>query len=366
MDNRDTLIWLNNIRGVSNKIIEKLEKYYVDIKNIWYSSNDDILRIQGINEKTKLEIIKLKDYSYYERIMENVDKLGIKVVTIYDNNFPNRLRHIYNCPKVLYIKGDLLIEDHISIAIVGSRKVTAYGKWAAEKFATELAKIGVTTISGMAKGVDTDVHRSTIKSNGRTIAVLGSGLDVIYPKSNKNLYEEIIYNGCVMSEFPLGTQPFAYNFPQRNRIVSGLSLGVVVIEAGEKSGSLITAQHALEQGKDVFALPGNINSIYSIGTNKLIKDGAKLLLSLDDIIEEIIELKDISKKINVDNRNIIDYEELSEKEVQIFKCIQEGTIHLDMISYKTGINISSVTSILTILEIKGIIKQLPGKLFSVK
>ena len=248
------------------------------------------------------------------------------------------------------------------IGIVGARKATSYGKHITNKLTNELLDFGINPVSGMAKGVDTEVHLASIKKDQRNIAVLGCGVDVIYPKSNKYIYEKIIENGSVISEFPLGTQPLKYNFPQRNRIISGLSSGVLVIEANERSGSLITAHHAAEQGKDVFAVPGNINSIYSRGTNLLIKDGAKIVLGVEDIIEEIREFSDLKGKRD---KVQIDYSKLSEAEVKIISFIEEEPIHTDLICLKTNMTISNVNSILTILEMKGIVKKLPNQLFTI-
>ena len=288
-------------------------------------------------------------------------ELGINVITVLDENYPINLRYVYDNPMVLYCKGDFIEEDNLSIAIVGSRKATAYGKWASEKFSRELAKLDITVISGMAKGIDTCAHKGALNGNGRTVAVLGSGIDVIYPKSNKDLYNEISQNGVVVSEFPIGTEPYATNFPLRNRIISGISLGVILIEATEKSGSLITAEHAMEQGKEVFAVPGNINSMFSRGTNTLIKDGAKIVLDIEDILEEIYELKE---KLTSMEEKDVNYSDLSIIEMKIVNCLKEKPTHCDNIVYMTGLDISTVNSTLTILELKGIVKELQGRIYT--
>ena len=362
MDKRDTLIWLNSIQGVSVKVIEKLESYYGSLENIWSSSNNDINQIKSISEKTRFEITNKKDQTYFDNVMENIYKNDVKVLTILDEEFPEKLKYIYNCPKVLYVKGDMLKKQERLIGIVGARKATAYGKHITNKFTNELLDLGINPVSGMAKGVDTEVHVASIKKNQRNIAVLGCGVDVVYPKSNKYIYEKIMDNGSVISEFPLGTQPLKYNFPQRNRIISGLSSGVLVVEADERSGSLITAHHAAEQGKEVFAVPGNINSIYSRGTNLLIKDGAKIVLRVEDIIEEIREFEGIKSK---KDKVRLDYSKLSQDEVKVISFIEEEPIHTDLICIKTSMSISNVNSILTILEMKGIVKKLPNQLFTI-
>lgn len=363
MNNRDALIWLTSIKGVNIKTVDLLENKFKELKNIWEVDNDEILSTSQISDKVKFEIIKNRNEGYYENLIMRIRKSGANIITYYDEEYPANLRFIENSPKVLYVKGQLKLEDSISISIVGSRKSTSYGKWVAEKITTELSELGVTIISGLAKGIDTYAHINAIKNNARTIAVLGSGVDIIYPQSNRELYYKIQENGCIISEFPLGTQPFQYNFPQRNRIISGLSLGVVVVEAREKSGSLITAHHAIEQGREVFAVPGNINSLYSKGTNLLIKDGAKIVTSIEDIIEEIPQLK--ANYSNCIKRKKLDYSQFSTDEIKVLKCIADGPVHCDVIVQKTGINITEINSILTILEIKGAVKQLPGRIFLV-
>ncbi len=364
MDNRYILIWLSSIEGVSNKTIDILENKFDKLSYLWNIDTNDILSIKEINDKTKREIIKNRNDLYYENLFKKIKDSKVKVITSYDNEYPSILRYINDNPRVLYLKGQLLPEDETSVAIVGARKSTSYGKWVAEKISSELAELGITLVSGMAKGIDTQVHISALNNRTRTIAVLGCGVDVVYPSSNRELYNKIQDNGCIISEFPLGTQPLPYNFPQRNRIISGLSLGVVVIEATEKSGSLITAHHAMEQGKDVFAVPGNINSIFSRGTNLLIKDGAKIVMSVEDVIEEIPDLFERYSRIN--RKVEFDYSLFSDDEVRIIKCISEKPIHCDLITYRTGIGIIELNSMLTILEMKGVIKQMPGRIYTVR
>lgn len=357
---RDVLIWLNNI-GITNKILERLCEYFPDLRELLWTDLGKLGSIIGIKDKHLEKLIKSRNVEYMDMLFSKLEKESIKVITILDSDYPKRLKNIYDRPYVLYGKGSLLEEDSLSIGIVGSRKATSYGKWACEKFSKELVHMGVTILSGLALGIDTIAHKTAIREGGRTIGVLGNGIDVIYPKTNKDLYDEVASNGMVLTEFPFKTQPMAYNFPRRNRIISGLSLGVVVIEAKEKSGSLITAHLALEQGKDVFALPGNINSLYSRGTNKLIKDGARPLLEIEDIVEEI---KELQLKISQDKGDRIDYSNLSDVEIKIVEIMKEGPLHSDLISYKTGLDISTVISVITILELKGIIKELNSRVFT--
>lgn len=362
MNKKETLIWLHSLTKITNKSIEKLINTLGDISLIWNISNKEIIQLESLSEEVKSEIIRCRNKVNLEELMNKIESEKVNIITIYDEQYPEKLRNIFDYPKVLYIKGDFIHKDELLISIVGSRKATPYGRWAAEKFSGELSKLGVTIVSGMASGIDTVAHKGALKNEGRTVAVLGSGVDVVYPKSNRKLYDDIKDNGCIISEFPLGTEPMPYNFPQRNRIISGMSLGTIVIEATEKSGSLITAYHAMEQGREVFAVPGNINSIYSKGTNMLIRDGAKIILDIEDILEEIQVIKN---DINSSRQNVIDYNLLGEDEIKIVKYISERPLHTDMISYLSGIKIQDVNSILTILEMKGIVKQMPGKIFTI-
>lgn len=358
---RDILIWLCNL-GIGNSNITKLEEYFNNLEEFWYSSNEQIYAIRCLKDEIKEKIVHNRNMQNLQVLLEKIEKQNIKAVTIYDDNYPIGLKYIDDNPKVFFVKGNIIEDDKLAIAIVGSRKATSYGKWACEKFTRELVNLDVTIISGLASGIDAVAHKTALDNNGRTIAVLGNGLDKVYPKRNLSLYKEIEIKGAIVSEFPLGTPPLAFNFPQRNRIISGLSLGTVVIEAQEKSGSLITAHHALDQGKDVFSVPGNINSIFSSGTNKLIKDGAKPLLEIEDIIEEIHELQN---KIILNKKESIDYSNYSETEIKIINILSEGPLHADAIAYKANIDISTATSILTILELKNVIKELSGRIFTI-
>lgn len=357
---RQVLIWLNSI-GVSHANIHKLIAHFDHLSELWLANPNYINSIKTIKPDILSLILKYRDHKTLSDLFSQLENHNIIPITYYDEEYPKSLIYINDYPKVLYTKGNILEEDELAIGIVGARKATSYGKWACEKFTRELVDMGVTIVSGVAEGIDAVAHKTTLDLGGRTIGILGNGLDKVYPWKNKSLYEGILKNGALITEFPLGTLPLAYNFPQRNRIIAGMSLGIIVIEAKEKSGSLITAHYAMEQGKEVFALPGNINNIYSGGTNRLIKDGARPLLDLDDILEEIYELQ----LLEIHNKKIKrDYSSLSDTELKIVKLIEEGPIHSDIISYKTGIDISTVISIMTILELKGFIKELSSRTFT--
>lgn len=359
--NREILIWLNSL-GISHGNIDKLICYFHDLSQIWTAEDNLIYSIKGIKSEILSKIIRFRNKKTMDDLIRTLSLQNIEPVTIYDEEYPKSLNFISDYPKVIYKKGDIIEDDQLSIGIVGARKATDYGKWACEKFTKQLVDMGVTIVSGVALGIDEIAHKTALDLGGRTIGVLGNGLNRIYPYKNRRLYEQIPNNGALVTEFSLDTPPMAFNFPQRNRIIAGLSLGVIVIEAKEKSGSLITAHYALEQGKEVFSVPGNINSLYSTGTNKLIKDGAKPLLDIDDIIEEIYELQLLEVR---NKKSKIDFSQFSDTEMRIINEIQEGPIHSDLISYKTGIDITSVISILTILELKGIIKELSSRIFTI-
>ncbi|MDR7856280.1 DNA-processing protein DprA [Tissierella sp.] len=358
---REILIWLNSL-GIGNSNIKNVVEGFSDLPEFWASDSKQIRAMKGIRDEVKEKILYNRNIDNIKSLFMNIEKQNIDIVTIFDEEYPTGLRYLNDSPQVLYIKGNNFLNNSIAIAIVGSRKATSYGKWACEKFTKELVELGVTIISGLASGIDTIAHKTTLENDGKTIAVLGNGIDNIYPKRNLSLYKEIEREGTIVTEFPLGTPPLAYNFPQRNRIISGLSKGVIIIEAQEKSGSLITAHHALDQGKDVFALPGNINSIFSGGTNKLIKDGAKPLLTMDDIIEEIYELKQM---VMVNKSNKIDYSNYSETETKIIRILESGPVHTDIIAYKIGMDIQVATSLLTVLELKGAIRELSSRVFTI-
>jgi len=362
MDGRSTLIWLNMLQIPSDKICSFIN-WFGDIAEINNMSDVD-LRSSGIFSELQIARIldknSIKDLTQYEK---KVRIKGAEILTDFDDDYPEALKSIDDRPMILYVRGSLKKEDAVAIGIVGSRKATSYGKWACEKISGDLAGLGVTIVSGMASGIDTYAHRAALDSEGRTIAVLGCGVDVVYPQKNKTLYEEISSNGAVISEFPLGTQPLPFHFPMRNRIISGLSLGIAVIEAQEKSGSLITASYAASQGKDVFAVPGNINSLYSSGTNLLIKDGAKPLLTTEDIIEELPVLRSNSRKMfNKGHEKI----PLSETEKKVLGVLQEGPLHSDIIALRTGLDISTVLGTLMILEMKETIKELSSRTFTLR
>jgi len=364
-------IALKSIAGVGNITFPALVDKFGSLPAIFAASVSKLNEIPGISKNIAAAIAGFKNWEKIKVELELLDKIQINIITYQDDLYPAKLMNIYDRPPFLYVRGNLN-KDDINIAIVGSRLASTYGKYTTEKISRELALKGLTIVSGMARGIDSVAHRGALSAHGRTIAVLGSGLDVIYPPENKKLFTDIIQNGAVISEYPPGTPPRSTNFPARNRIISGMSYGVVIIEAGEKSGSLITARLALEQGREVFAVPGSIDAAGSRGTNKLIKQGAKLIENTDDILEEILPQfeRTIVLKQPVTSRS----EAIAAKGVELLSAVDQkivgfvsgGRVHIDDLISSTGLSSAEILSALTTLELKEIVQQHPGKFFSLK
>jgi DNA processing protein len=378
MGDNDLKYWiaLKSIDGVGNMGFKNLVDALGSPKNVFDASLQTLKVIPGIGEKTAAHI---KDFNNWKNAEENLvlaEKLKVDIVTFHDQLYPANLLNIYDFPVLLYVKG-ILSDDDINVAVVGSRMASTYGKFTTEKICRELALKGITVVSGLARGIDSAAHRGALAGKGRTIAVLGCGIDIVYPPENEKLLMEIAEKGAVITEFPFGTQPNAPNFPSRNRIISGMSLGVVVVEAGEKSGSLITARIALDQGREVFAVPGSIDSAGSRGTHQLIRQGAKLIESIDDILDEILPQIDgyFQKPVTGDKtprREIVDKERtsvadamnmLNDAEKAVFQCISLKKVDIDTVIASTGFKAAEVLNILLNLELRGLIEQRPGKMY---
>lgn len=278
-------VWLSRIEGLNPKVLNDLIKKYKYPKVLWNSTKEELIQ-EGMKETYANKITDSKYREGLNRYLEYMKNNNIELINIYDKYYPDKLKVIYDPPAILYVKGNKEILKEKAIAIVGCRLCTKYGENMAKKLAYNLSLNNINVISGLARGIDTYSHIGCIKGKGKTIAVVGCGLDRVYPEENKKLFNEIINTGgAIISEYVIGTKPLAYNFPRRNRIISGLSDGVIVVEAREKSGTLITVDFALEQGKDVYAVPGNIDSKNSYGTNELIKQGAKVITNIKDLFE---------------------------------------------------------------------------------
>jgi len=347
---------------VGNVIYKRLIEIFVSPENVFQAAAEKLKRVEGIRTKTIKEITHFKNCDWADKELESIKKLGVTLLTFNDNRYPRLLKTIYDPPPFLYVWGAMKKIDDSALAIIGSRNASSYGKEITQRLTRALTHQGFTIVSGLARGIDSAAHKGTLEAGGRTFAVLGSGIDVIYPWENKKLAESIAENGAVISEFPIGTPPEAINFPPRNRIISGLSVGTVIIEASFRSGSLITARLALEQGREVFAVPGNVDSPWSKGTNRLIKEGAKLVMDPEDIIEEIIPQgnKPVS---NIENKSPVLRKELTPECQKMLDLIETNPIHIDTLIQKSGLPSNKVSSMLLDLELQGLVKQFSGKMF---
>ncbi len=387
MRDMDYWVWFSSLAGLGPVKARTLLETYGDPKIIFNLTESELKTNRQLTKKNVDEILCMEKRERITKINDLMLENDIKVIDIADADYPQGLREIYDPPIALYYRGKFKLSE-FSIAVVGSRRTTNYGAFSAKKLSYELAMRGVQIISGLARGIDSIAHEGCLDAGGKTAAVLGCGPDFIYPPENARLYDSILKSGgLILSEYPPGTPPLQYNFPARNRIISGISSGVLVVEAAKRSGSLITAGFALEQGREVFAVPGNIDCAYSRGTNQLIRDGAKIVLEVEDILEEfdyrveayirnnkidkkiqntsssmasMINIK--SNKVNVNPEAKI-YRGLSTEEIRIVKIIQKGIHHIDEIIQRSNIPAGEINNVLFMLEMKGVINQLPGKLF---
>jgi len=360
------LYLLLSVEGIGPAKIRSLLAKFRTTNKILSADYNSLLTVERISKQLAGRVIKanrIRDEIELkvEKELSKLEKMNAQIITVWDAEYPKILKNIYDPPLMLYIKGELTENDKYSIAIVGTRHPTNYGKIQTEKIAADFAKQGITTVSGMARGIDSIAHIASLKNGGRTIAVVGSGLDIIYPPENKKLFEQISENGAVISEFPPGTKPDAPNFPRRNRLISGLSLGTIVIETGIAGGALQTAAFALDQGRDVFALPGNVGVKQSDGTNLLIQKGeAELIRNAEDVLTELeLKLKPVIGK-NTPKPQL----DLNLFEENILKNLKSEPMHIDKIAEKTKLSTSDCLVHLLSLEFKGLIKQLPGKMFA--
>ena len=350
--NTDIKYWVgfNNIPGIGRVRLGQLESYFSSLELAWKASPGELKRA-GLDSVALRAIAQWRDKISPEAEMEKLDRYRVKVLTCNDAGYPRRLKEIYDYPPVLYVKGSLLTEDEWCLAVVGTRRATVYGKQVTEEIVSDLARSKITIVSGLAKGIDTIAHQSALEAGGRSLAVFASGLDIVYPAENENLARDIMEHGALLSEYPLGAKPRAENFPRRNRILSGLSLGVLVAEADETSGAMITARMALEQNREVFAIPGSILSPASRGTNHLIQEGAKLVREYTDILEEL-NLTTVARQIEM--REILPE---SETESLLIRQLSAEPSHIDEVCRRSGLPAATVSSTLAMMELKGLVKQ---------
>jgi len=351
------------VPGIGAARLRSLVNHFGDPEAVLNSAERDLTEVAGIDRSIAKRIrAEGNSEKEVELQLSRLQKCEARLVTFWDREFPENLKKIYDPPVFLFVRGELSDLDRYSVAIVGTRNPTTYGKHVAEKFAAELAEQGITVVSGLARGIDTIAHATTVRSGGRTIAVLGSGVDVIYPSENRRLSEQILVNGAIVSEYYMGAKPDAVNFPRRNRIISGNSLGTIIVETDLNGGAMITATTALDQNREVFAVPGMISAKTSRGTNKLIKEGrAKLVSDMSDVIEELrYKLKPILK----DQPKSQPKMQLSIFEQKIHDALSDEPIHVDALADRCKMPTSDVLVQLLGLELKGVVKQLPGKYFT--
>ncbi len=364
------LLVLSQIPNIGPHRLRVLVSKFEDSSTIFKASAKELASLEGFSRKLASQVIHfLKGSSLLdarrnaERELSKLNKMDGRILTFWDKGFPEPLRKIYDPPPFLFLDGEYADEDRYALAIVGTRSPSEYGAAMAERFTRDFAGLGITIVSGLARGVDTIVHSTALQYGARTLAVIGSGLDVIYPPENKHLFECISHDGAVLTEYAMGTKPDAGNFPRRNRIISGLSLGTLVVETDIGGGAMITANMALDQNREVFAIPGQINAKRSRGCNALIKEGrAKLVESVDDILTELsVKLRPLLKHVNVRERK--PPVELTLFEKAIVELLSEHPTHIDAIAELARTSMADTLVQLLSLEFKGIVKQLPGKMF---
>ncbi len=357
MSNIPYLLALHSINGLGPIRLKNLLDRFRDPKIAWEAGKNELIET-GVTIPVADLLIQTRQSLDPQKYIDSILKSGIKIVTVFDEDYPKSLKQIYNPPVVLYYKGEILEKDIKALAVVGTRKMTGYGKSVTEEFVSDLVSAGLTIVSGLARGVDTTAHKTAVAKRGRTLAILGGGLNEIYPPENRSLAKQIEDGyGAVISEFSPDKPSVPGNFPARNRIIAGLSLGVLVTEAAKTSGSLITAREAIEQGKEVFAIPGPITSDFSKGPVALIGSGAKAVFDASEILDEL--------GLGSGNRkNIVLPDNLSEDENQIIELLKNETMHIDEICRKLDYPISKVSACLVKMEITGIVKNLGGGIYS--
>jgi DNA processing protein len=368
MTSREAYIALNMVDGVGPIRVRALLDRFSEPQAILAATKADLMQVEGVGEEVARSITSWREKVNLDGELQRIEKAAVQVVTRDDTEYPKNLREVYDPPIILYVKGTLSERDALAIAIVGSRRTTLYGQDMARKLAYQLARVGMTVVSGLARGIDTAAHTGALQAKGRTVAVIGCGIDIVYPAENEKLAKEIVEKGgAVVTEFPFGVKPDRQNFPMRNRIISGWTLGTVVVEANLKSGALITANQAAEQGRQVFAVPGRADSILSRGTNKLIKDGAKLTEDAEDILGEFeyllpkraTEQTEAASGAGGTKPALV----LSDMEEKVMAQLGREETAIDDIIRASGLTTACVSATLLTLEMKRLVRQLPGKLY---
>lgn len=357
MGEKRAWLGLSVFQGIGARRFKLLYDFFGSAKKIWEGSADQ-LRATGLPVNIVNEFLRFRSRFNPQGYAAWLKRKEIKWLTLKDKDYPKNLKEIDDPPFLLYYKGTITQADNRAMGVVGTRGATIYGREVTEGLVADLVVCGLTIVSGMARGIDSLAHKTAIEHGGRTMAIFGCGVDVIYPPENSSLAAEIIKNGAIVSEYPAGTKPSLGSFPYRNRIISGISLGVLVIEGAERSGSLITARKAAEQGREVFAVPGPITSRMSGATSKLLKDGAKIVRHVGDILEELnLKPQPVKKRAQ---------EGKSKEEKAVLDALQDGALHIDKIARQMNMKIAHVASLLTIMEIQGKVKNLGGMVYGRK
>jgi DNA processing protein len=360
-DSKLSWLALKMIPNLGNITYKRLLERFGDPDTVFEAELDDLLEVDGLRVDTAKRIVNRAWEGVPEKELSALQKGGNKLITMADSSYPIELREIHDPPPLLYVRGNEIPQNQVRVSVVGSRNPSHYGLKVTEKICQGLAKRDITVVSGMARGIDSAAHWGCLRAGGFTVAVLGSGIDVIYPEPNWKLFAYIAERGAVITEFPMGSPPEAKNFPIRNRIISGLSKALVVVEASKRSGSLITASLALDQGREVMAVPGSIDSFKSTGTHLLIKQGAKLVENADDIAQELGLDAFYPSQTGTDKTVTLPL--LGEDEKRVYEILSHYPLHIDYIARQINLDSAMVAGLLTALELKGIVRQLPGKLF---
>jgi DNA processing protein len=353
MDQKKFWVAFNAIQGIGSVRLQRLATYFPDLSSAWYATRSELLAC-GLPERVCDHFIASRKTIDPDQKIDEISQKGIEILTLDDEQYPRRLREINNPPPVIFLKGEYIPTDEWAVAIVGTRKATSYGRQITLELATFLAGQDITVISGMARGVDVIAHEATLQAKGRTIAVLGCGVDIVYPPEHRAVAQRIEQQGVLMSDYFPGTPPESVNFPPRNRIISGMSLATIVIEAGTKSGALITASYAAEQGRDVYALPGPIYAQQSKGTNQLIADGAIPLLDYDILLDNLnIRQESFFEKPRT-------FEPENPIEEQILRALGSDALMIDEIMKITNLPVQTISAGLSLMELKGFLTQVEG------
>lgn len=356
MDNTRYYLGFNLINGIGPARLARLVQHCGSIEAAWHADKS-VLYAAGIDSRTSETLLAARRTLDLDDMMERAERQGISLLTQEDANYPALLAQAPGAPPLLYVRGELVASDEWALAVVGTRRPTTYGKEATRRLVTDLAQAGITIVSGLALGIDTIAHTAALEAGGRTVAVLGCGVDVAYPERNQRLAAQICESGALVSDYPLGTMPMPANFPPRNRIISGMALGTLIVEAAERSGALITVEFALEQGRDVFAVPGNIFSPMSVGVNKLISNGAMLTASAQQILDSL----NLSGALV--QQEIAEVMPADPTEAHLLSLLSAEPAHVDALGRASGLSAAHVLSVLSMMELKGSVRQVGGMQF---